>query len=318
MISNKNKNGLGRLRKAIGAAALMTVSGMASAVPVELQLEYSCFFPLADQQDLILNVTTDIPEQVVVGEVAGPYELNISAHFNGATYIGFLVAEGGSLDGTADFSLIATGNGGYINELEVDPEVSQFYLRYLQSWSIDGFDMPVINDDGSFPATPPISDFTIDNVGMVSISVEESMSPRLRLKKFLEPMDGSGAEFEVEEDSWIPFDWMPNPRLNTDHEGYFIVDCDYMGDTLEVLTIEVVSPEPDVPTLELEYEYFWWGYRVYLLWSGDEAMDIYRNGNLHTTNKTVNPFKIAYYFTSTEYEWMVCVAGTDICSEPVL
>ncbi|PCJ44690.1 MAG: hypothetical protein COA99_06605 [Moraxellaceae bacterium] len=315
MISKQNKNGLGRLRKAVGAAALMTVSGMASAVPVELQLEYSCLFPVAKQQDLILNVTTDIPEQVVVGEVAGPYELNISAHFNGSTYVGLNQTKGGSFEGTVDFSLIATGPGGYLNEMEIDPEVRQFYMKFSSDWAQNGFDILVVNFDGSLPTTPAINDFTLANVGTAVISIEETMSMRLKLKEFLTPQDISGADYLVDEDNFISFDF---DAPVTDAEGYFIVNCDYMGDSLEVLTLEVVDPEPDVPTLELEYEYFWWGYRVYLLWSGDEAMDIYRNGNRHTTNKTVNPFKIAYYFTRTEYEWMVCVAGTDICSEPVL
>ena len=65
----------------------------------------------------------------------------------------------------------------------------------------------------------------------------------------------------------------------------------------------------------LDYSTYWWGYRVRLHWDGAEAVDIYKDGALHTTNKTDKPFQVAYYFTQKHFEWKVCTAGTNICSE---
>ncbi|MDT3395082.1 hypothetical protein RKE29_00135 [Streptomyces sp. B1866] len=61
----------------LAAAVLGTVGvGSASAVPVSLTLNYSCVFPLLDEQPIQVKISSDIPQTIAVNTPTG--KINIS------------------------------------------------------------------------------------------------------------------------------------------------------------------------------------------------------------------------------------------------
>jgi len=160
MTFTAKKNGLSRLQTAIGAAALLTASGFTVAAPISLNFDYTCGYPLIGVQPLNLAGTADIPTQLTVGDVAGPYDISVIAMLQGLTWTGLNIVSAATLQGTVNFPLQIEGTN-YSRTMGLTPNLDE------QSIPPENGDFP-LNIEVS---TDPIDDFDNSNLGAAEISM---------------------------------------------------------------------------------------------------------------------------------------------------
>jgi hypothetical protein len=99
----------GRLRSAVaalavaglaaGTAAVLQGGGSAGADPVELTLEYSCTFPLIGNQEISVEMHSDMPTEVNVGDKVGPFQIDAVTTVNEAARNGLRTVGATTLEG---------------------------------------------------------------------------------------------------------------------------------------------------------------------------------------------------------------------------
>lgn len=83
----------GRLRPGVIAASLLAITSHTQAVPVSATFEYTCVFPLIEEQPIEVDITSNMPEILLVGEMTEPFQLDAVAQvsadaWNGLDFVG--------------------------------------------------------------------------------------------------------------------------------------------------------------------------------------------------------------------------------------
>ncbi|MFC6880581.1 MULTISPECIES: DUF6801 domain-containing protein [Actinomadura] len=76
-------------------------AGAASAAPVSLSLKYDCSYPLIGGRSLKLNVKTDIPKKIQVGQSSGKIQVFWTADLGADTTEGLQAVDGATIEGSA-------------------------------------------------------------------------------------------------------------------------------------------------------------------------------------------------------------------------
>ncbi|MDX1410306.1 MAG: choice-of-anchor D domain-containing protein, partial [Saprospiraceae bacterium] len=165
--------------RSLAAAAMLAVSGAASAVPVESDMYFQCTYPLIGQQPLTANIQTDMPDSIGVGEATGAFTLNVTATAEGNTWQGLSLVGATTIEGTANAESTVSSN-------TIDlPLTVPLNIPVTDISGVSGpFDLPASGD------TPSLT-FTEGDVGMVDIFVDENMSLAMIARK----ADGSYVDF---------------------------------------------------------------------------------------------------------------------------
>jgi hypothetical protein len=159
MLSINSNSGLNRLRLAIAGGTLLTASGFASAVPVSLNLDYTCTYPLIGTQPLSIVINSDMPESMPVGQSTGAFDLDVVATAKGNTWGGLNIVSATSIEGTATAYSNISGNN-----LSLDLQVPTNIANQAIPPQAGDFDLIATGQ------TPPLT-FTESNVGDIVITV---------------------------------------------------------------------------------------------------------------------------------------------------
>lgn len=89
------------LALATAGATLAGAAAPAAAVPVSLELDYQCSFPLLKPQPVKLKITTDIPSQVDVGKFTGAFDVSAVATVSAESTKGLRALETETIEGSA-------------------------------------------------------------------------------------------------------------------------------------------------------------------------------------------------------------------------
>lgn len=159
MFSINSKSGLNRLRSVIAGGTLLTASGIVSAVPVSLSLDYQCTYPLIGTQPLSIVINSDMPASIPVGQSTGAFDLDVVATAKGQTWNGLNIVSAKSLEGTATAFSNISGNNLSL-DLAVPTNIAEQAI-------------PPVNGDFDLIATgqtPPLT-FNNNNIGDIVITV---------------------------------------------------------------------------------------------------------------------------------------------------
>ncbi len=210
------------MRSALAGAVLLGLGGVASAqVPVELSVHYSCTYPLIGDQPLRADISSEMPEEQVVGEETGEFPIDVLATAMGDTWTGMDLVGGRYIEGTA----IADSNLSGTN-LDLDLEVPTTIPRQDIPEEPGDFE---ITAEGSTPSLT----FTENNEGDVVITVGDINMNLIATDEQGEPV------------------FFPNSDPDT---GEFPVPCvleegeDNVLHTFEVVTAEeepVIAADPE-------------------------------------------------------------------------
>lgn len=79
--------------------AMLLFAGQAVAVPVSASLDYTCVFPLIEEQPLNVEIRSDMPEVVAVGGGTDAFDIDATAHvsaqsWNGLSFVGTTTVAG--------------------------------------------------------------------------------------------------------------------------------------------------------------------------------------------------------------------------------
>ncbi|MGK5531745.1 DUF6801 domain-containing protein [Streptomyces sp. URMC 129] len=144
----QKKNKKMKLAAAVSASALVGGGFLAfggtsaSADPVSLTLNYTCPFPLIGEQPLKVDVKTDIPSSIGVGEETPPFVIEAVTTANAKTHQGLQTVAAASIEGSALASANVTAPG-----VELPIEVP--------------FEVP----NQEIPKAPPYTEFQINASG---------------------------------------------------------------------------------------------------------------------------------------------------------
>ncbi|WP_159037269.1 DUF6801 domain-containing protein [Streptomyces specialis] len=106
----------------VGGGLIALAGNSASADPVSLTLEYTCPFPLIGTQPISVEINSDIPSSIAVGEMTPPIEIEAITTVNAKTHQGLKTVAATTIEGSA----IANANiaaPGFDLPLEVPIEV---------------------------------------------------------------------------------------------------------------------------------------------------------------------------------------------------
>ena len=164
---------LHRLYPVFLAAAILIMAGQVMAVPVNASLEYSCVFPLIEEQPLSVEITADMPEIIAPGQSTGAFQIQANAQVSAESWNGLSFVGTHALAGKVEAQSSISGQG-------VD-------LPLTLPMTITDKTLP--DEIGAFTVaasgeTPPLT-FTEANQGEVNIRVGD-------LVMFLQPRDGNG------------------------------------------------------------------------------------------------------------------------------
>ncbi|MAL99106.1 MAG: hypothetical protein CL583_11750 [Alteromonadaceae bacterium] len=90
----------------ISAAALALASGAVSAEPVNLELSYTCPFPLIGNQQVITNISSEMPATVESGAPTGAFAIDVVSTVPENAKIGLGLAGAVSIEGTASSDVV--------------------------------------------------------------------------------------------------------------------------------------------------------------------------------------------------------------------
>lgn len=155
------------------AASVLMMTEQVMAVPVNASLEYSCVFPLIEEQPLRVDITADMPAIVAPGQSTGAFQIQANAQVSAESWNGLSFVGTHTLAGKVEAQSSINGQG-------VD-------LPLNLPMAIT--DTPLPDEIGSFTVvasgeTPPLT-FTEANQGEVNIRVGD-------LLMLLQPRDGNG------------------------------------------------------------------------------------------------------------------------------
>ncbi|GAA0643719.1 hypothetical protein GCM10010174_78300 [Kutzneria viridogrisea] len=85
-------------------AGLVIGSGTSSAVPIKLNLTYSCTFPLIGVQPIKVEINTDIPDTIAVGTPAPAFTIKAISTVPATATQGLTLVGATTIEGTADAS----------------------------------------------------------------------------------------------------------------------------------------------------------------------------------------------------------------------
>jgi len=207
---------LNPIRAAIMGSILMAANGAAVAAPVNTTLEFTCFFPIIENQTIIANISGDYPESIEIPVDGSPVELpptaiEVIATVPDRARAGLSFASAESIKGVAhSINTFHTAAGDIPNNTDLDiPETE------VPAGS-GPFDMPA---NGVTPA----QSFDLNHLGAVSLTVDDLIMDIVTLRA-----DGSVAAAPI---------------------GEFTTDCTLNPGQDNVLTtIQVTTPllEPEI------------------------------------------------------------------------
>ena len=165
------------MRSTLAGAVLLAMGGAASAqnVPVELTAEYSCTYPLIGDQPLTARINSEMPEEQIVGEETGQFDIDVLATARGDTWTGMDLVGGRYIEGTATAESNLSGNN-----LDLDLQVPTTIPRQEIPEEPGDFD---ITAEG---ATPSLTFdetnegevvITVGNIDMALIATDENGEP---------------------------------------------------------------------------------------------------------------------------------------------
>jgi len=148
----------------VTAAGMLAISGSANALLREINIDFTCNFPLFGTQPLHLGGSVDIPLIYTVGETIPSFEVNVTAMLQGLTWVGMSLVNGKFLQG--DVIIPTTIDAG--NRIEGFDVEASFNSQ------------PVPPTDGDFPLyitafSPPLYAFTSDQVGEAELRLDGTM-----------------------------------------------------------------------------------------------------------------------------------------------
>ncbi|TMR23597.1 DUF6801 domain-containing protein, partial [Actinomadura geliboluensis] len=105
-LSKRRRSGAkGLAAAAVGGLGLsllgVLAAGPAMAEPVNQSINYHCVFPLIGNQPLTVDVESDIPAQIPVGELTPAFHIKATAHITGTITNGLRAVKATTLEGTA-------------------------------------------------------------------------------------------------------------------------------------------------------------------------------------------------------------------------
>lgn len=164
----------------VTAAGMLATSGSANALLREINVDFTCTYPLIGTQPLNLDGSADVPLVFIVGEAIPPFEVTVTAMLQGLTWTGMNIVQGKTLEGDV---LVPT---------TIDA------VNRLEGFDVEaGFDaQPVPPTNGDFPLfitafSPPLAAFTPDQVGEAGLSLDGTMDLMIIARK----EDGTGVIF---------------------------------------------------------------------------------------------------------------------------
>ncbi len=159
------------LRSASAGAALMALGGAVSAVPVEINLDYHCYYEIIGWQPMTVNVASEMPESVPVGEFTPEFNIEATSTVKGQTWTGLAsILRASSLEGTAS-AASHVGGPNFDFPLHVDMAIPRQNVPEEDPGEA-GFQLAGING-----VTPPIR-FREENLGTMTIDVRDRVNPR--------------------------------------------------------------------------------------------------------------------------------------------
>ncbi|MAL99108.1 MAG: hypothetical protein CL583_11760 [Alteromonadaceae bacterium] len=156
----KHALNLNSLRSALAATVLLAASGTASAVPVSLELDFTCPFPLIGDQAVVADISSDMPEVVGVGEPVGPFDIDVTATVAEGAKIGLELVGAVLVEGTAEADVVIETPGEDL-PLSVSLDIPPTEVPVEVPGS---FDVP------AFGTQPPIH-FDDEHVGTATVRV---------------------------------------------------------------------------------------------------------------------------------------------------
>lgn len=154
-------------------AAAMTFSpGIVSAVPVDATLDYTCVFPIIEEQSMQVAITSDMPERLAPGEASGVFNIDAVATVSADAWNGLHFVGSKTLSGKVNAASVISAPG--------------LTLPLVIPMQIPSKALPDSQEAFSVSAsgqTPSLS-FTTANTGEVDIVVGD-------LVMQLQPLDGN-------------------------------------------------------------------------------------------------------------------------------
>ena len=140
-------------------ALLMLLSASSAAAPVSATLNYTCVFPLIEEQPLSVDITSEMPDSLAVGQPSGSFQIDGTAIVSAESWNGLDFVGSDTLSGQVDAHASVTGNGLSL-PLVIPMEIAA---------------QPMPDEQGAFSivasgVTPSLT-FTSDNQGAVEIRV---------------------------------------------------------------------------------------------------------------------------------------------------
>ena len=161
MSSTKNNRNARTLRSAIAGTALLAASGVASAAPVSLNLDFVCPLPLIGNQPISAQISADFPPEAQVGDTFGPFAIEATTTVNNDSRLGLKLVGSATIEGSAT-NLSTVRTAGRDLPLDVPLTIPQ---------------SPIPDAEGPFtvPASgeAPAVTFTMADVGQGTVTVDD-------------------------------------------------------------------------------------------------------------------------------------------------
>lgn len=161
-----------RLLPAILLTTMLATPGWSAAATASLSLDYTCVFPMIEEQSLQVAIEAEMPEQVAVGEATGEFAIQATATASPEAWNGLYFVGGRTIEGVVDAEANISGPG-----LELPLTMPMTVAEQPMPDNGDNFQ---IDADGATPS------LTFNEPGEVTISVGD-------LVMLLEPRDANGA-----------------------------------------------------------------------------------------------------------------------------
>lgn len=148
-----------RKRNRLPLTLLALIPANLAAEPVSLELDYSCVFPILEEQPLAVRLRADIPNQVQVGQTTEPFQIEATASVSETSWNGLNFVGGSRVSGDV---VAEAGIRGPALDLDLSIPLQ-----------ITETDLPEVRTSFEVAAsgsTPPLI-FSEQNVGELDISV---------------------------------------------------------------------------------------------------------------------------------------------------
>ena len=215
-----------KIKPAIAAAALMIASGTASALTVDKSFEYSCDFPRSGTNPVIVDIHTEIPDTLTIGETILPYTVEIDTHLLGNIWREFEQAIIANFEGEITSGITLTGNGNY--HLDI-PLTSAFPLMPVLGAEPEDFAIHVTTE------TDSISNLVASNWGAAEFVIQDKLY--LKFRGF-HPTAFGGASVFVD------------GRSDPNDNNAFTVECDLISPDNFIASVSIDHGSIPGPQIE--------------------------------------------------------------------